>query len=591
MMDSARIDKALLNRIAAGEAVFFLGAGFSLLPPELSGQKRDRAGLQETLVDQFSKTLEDAPFDVTAVSVEDLVFFLRAHKGIQAAAIAATIKDFLANRTELAALESYRLLQSLLTARPGLIDAIITTNWDKGLEESLGSLGKLNLQTIITDVDALRYDSRCLSVLKIHGDIDDASSIVLSSQDFDLYEKEHPRIVERLRVIFSTRYLVMLGYSGADANFRRIYRSIHFDLGGRSRGGWLVAPELGDREKIWAPTVGLVHVPETAQGFLKTVLSYVVTTPLGCTNKTVGKGSSKAGFFEADRELAKAARAVRKKFALNEVLVAGLRGGARPNHEIARVAALYLESRCRGLRRIALGTGETMGALVQEIDTDCFTRPVTVLSTLVMMAAPSEFRDPSHIVQEFVGRFSRGRARCFSLRLPGEEYLEELFPDTLASGVAGAAAALQAIGREQVRSAMKADVIIGSARPESWFGGGGIPRGRSVPFQMLWPGRKKKLAAMLLEERVVAIHHMIPLDNSGKDVMAKQSVQREWGDFGSMVQRPTVEDLWSASRSSRKVIIVGARAEKAASIGAIFRAGLANVAILDASLAKELLET
>lgn len=589
-MSSVPFDRALLDRVAAGETVFFLGAGFSLLPPELSGRQKDRRGLRETLVDNFSQTLSEAPFDIANVSVEDLVFFLREHKGIQAAAIAATLRSFLARSTELAALESYALLRSLLAARPRLLDAIITTNWDKGLEECLRGVGKINFQPIVSDNDALRYDTRHLPLLKIHGDIDDPSSIVLSSQDFDLYEKQHPRIVERLRVLLSTKYLILLGYSAADSNFRRIYRSVHFDLAGRSKGGWLIAPDLDHRERIWAPTVGLIHVPTTAKTFLQAVLSYAVKTPLGCDKKRNVKATQKAELLEPDSQLRRLAQRVRKKFDLKDVWVAHLRGGRRPNQEIAWVAAAYVESCCDKVERLAIGTGETMAALAESLDTTSFAKPVTVFSTLVMMAAPSEYRDPSHIVQKLVGRFPPGRARCFSLRLPGEAYLRDLFEGQRSKGAATTAAGLRRIGRKHVVGAMKADVIIGSARPENWFGGGDIPKGRSVPFQMLWPGREDEIEEMLVHEKAIAIHHMIPLDREGGDIMERTTVQRAWGDFGKLVQRPSVSDLRQAADSPNRVVIVGARQEKAESISTILGAGLANVAIIDDEIATYLLE-
>lgn len=590
-MCSDSIDRSLLEAVANGQAVFFLGAGVSLLPPGSRTSEKDRVGLREKIIADFAGTLRDMPYDREELSLEDLVFYLRAHKGVSAAQIGTSVREFLVSGPELAALESFKLLRRLFLARPRVIEAIITTNWDAAIEESLSDIAGVEVQCLIDDDDCLQYDPQKLSLLKIHGDASKPESIVLSTLDFDLYERTHPRIVERLRILFATKFVVLLGYSARDENFRRIFRTLHYDLGERAKGGWLIAPEIGDREGVWMPTVGLLHAPTTASNFLSQALAHIARIPLGMSRKVPLPTDREDVFFDIEDDLSDLAKRVKSRFSLKEVWVSRLPDSERPNVEAGRLAAFYLEIRCGKIRTLALGTGETMSAISDLLDPKSFSRPLTIFSTIVLLAGPSGFRDPSHLVQKLVGRFVEGKAKCFSLRLPGREYLAQLKRLT-SRDIEPTLETLRTIGREHVLQAMSADVVIGSSRPADWYGGGGVPSGRTRPFQSLWQIGRESVDRALAKADAIGIHHMIPIDGEGNDAMRSGRAKKHLGSIDEYAQRPQVADLRKAAKSgTQKVILVGAHHRKVISTRAILKGGLANVAILDEDLANALLRS
>src|ERR1051325_3610094 len=181
-MTNPVIDTGVLDLVGKGETILFIGAGFSLIPADK--QSRDRKGLRDFLIDKYEVTLKQSHLNYTSLSMEDIVFHLRV-QGISKRTIADTLRGFLASSEELATLQSFTQLRSLLTLRPNLFEAIITTNWDRGIEESLHSIPNLRVKRLVGDKDCLDYNPSNLSILKIHGDIEDSDSIILSSQDFD----------------------------------------------------------------------------------------------------------------------------------------------------------------------------------------------------------------------------------------------------------------------------------------------------------------------------------------------------------------------------------------------------------------------
>lgn len=584
MHAESAIDLAVLDLIGQGKAVLFIGAGFSLVPTDT--RTRDRKGLKETLIESYRGTLTDIIEKVHTMSMEDIVFFLRV-RGTPKKEIMETLRKFVASSEELAKLRSFTLLRNLLQIRPHLFEAIITTNWDQGIEESLRSIPTLKLERFVRDEDCLNYRPSHLSVLKIHGDIDDANSIILSTQDFDLYEKEHPRIIERLRILFSTKYLVLLGYGARDENFRRIYRSLHFDVGGQSMpGGCIVAPRLGEGEQLWTRDVNLRHFSTTAQEFLSTTLSHLASIPLG-TRPVLKRGELTNDIrLKPDTDLDSLATTLKQKYALNEVWVARLRGGQRPNSEIGSVASIYLEARCSAARSLAISTGETMAAVANTVNTSSFQNRVRILSTIVLMTGLRGFNDPSHIAQTLVSRFAKGRADGVPMRLPDEAYLSWLFKLVPESKIKGIANTVRQVAESQVARAMESEVIIGSARPCDWFGGSEMPGIRTLPIQEL-PGVSVEKVNMQLERSgAIAVHHMNVLDADGQDVLKLTSRNKVLKKLDSFACRPSVGQLKLAAKSKKqKVILVASSMEKTTAVDAILRAKLCNVIVVDETLA------
>lgn len=582
------IDKAVLDAVGRGDTVLVIGAGFSLAPDE-NETRRDRKGLKETLVDQFKGTLNSSPHDIDSMSMEDVVFYLQS-RGVSRGDIAAELGSFLATSSELARIKAFTQLRTLLTLRPGLFEAIVTTNWDKGIEESLRGVPGTTVSPLVTDKDFLRYNPTYLSVLKIHGDVAEPDSIVLSSLDFDIYEKTHPRIVERLRILLSTKHVLIIGYSLKDDNFRRIYRWLQHDLGDELRGGWIVAPDLADREKLWAPSAHLKHIAANAEEFLGAVLSNVAMIPIGTASGGL-PSSATPQKFEKRADLNEQAGKLREAYGLRDVWVTSVRTGERPNKSMGVVAAAYIETECRDATSLAISTGETMEALATSLDTDVFTNTISVSPTTILLAGQRGFKDPSHVAQVLLSRFKPNRAMGLALRLPDEEYLAAIMPDVDAQARAELFRAVGEIAKAQIQRAVQSDVVVASVRPPDWFGGGEMPDERTLPIQWIPGADPKETYEAMHAAGVVAIHQLIPLDEGGNDVTGPCIDQPVFQKLSSLTERPTTTQLASAASGAGKVITVACKREKAESVRALLTGKLCNVLVVDDGLALALLES
>jgi len=206
------------SKIPRGKAVLFVGAGLSVgagLPSwkDLSCELATEIGCSTTL----------SPLDIAQ--------YYENEKGRHAlyAKLRGKLKEVTVSYRE-----NHRKLVSL-----GL-KAIITTNYDRLLEEALQANG-YHFHPIINDADASYWDEeKEVQVLKLHGDIENADSIVLTRMDYSLFFRTHPVITRRLRAILLDRPLIFVGYNLEDPDFNFVFSEISFDLQGHRLPSYFV---------------------------------------------------------------------------------------------------------------------------------------------------------------------------------------------------------------------------------------------------------------------------------------------------------------------------------------------------------------
>lgn len=97
---------------------------------------------------------------------------------------------------------------------------VYTTNYDTLLEKSadrLKSQGKRNYYTICNSQDMGTGSSPLL--VKLHGDINDPSSIIITEEDYRTYPAKHQAMISSIQNTIMRRTLVLIGFSGNDPNF------------------------------------------------------------------------------------------------------------------------------------------------------------------------------------------------------------------------------------------------------------------------------------------------------------------------------------------------------------------------------------
>ncbi len=97
---------------------------------------------------------------------------------------------------------------------------VYTTNYDTLLDRSAARLKEQNKRsyTIVWDSYNIGMGSSPF-LMKVHGDINEPSSIIITEEDYRKYPSGHPAMINHIRNTIMTKTLVMIGFSGNDPNF------------------------------------------------------------------------------------------------------------------------------------------------------------------------------------------------------------------------------------------------------------------------------------------------------------------------------------------------------------------------------------
>jgi len=90
------------------------------------------------------------------------------------------------------------------------LKAIVATNYDNLLEKAF-SERKRNVTKIVYDKQAPLAEANKLQIIKMHGDIDDPSTIVITKKDYDEYPEKHKALITHLlKKGYSTAFVLMI---------------------------------------------------------------------------------------------------------------------------------------------------------------------------------------------------------------------------------------------------------------------------------------------------------------------------------------------------------------------------------------------
>lgn len=105
------------------------------------------------------------------------------------------------------------------------VPRIFTTNFDRLLEAACDEQ-RLLFGSIVTDQDLALMDSAEKSIVKLHGDLEQPESWVITSEDYDNYFSDHPAIANLLGMDLHSRTVLFLGYSFNDVDLRMILSQV-----------------------------------------------------------------------------------------------------------------------------------------------------------------------------------------------------------------------------------------------------------------------------------------------------------------------------------------------------------------------------
>lgn len=195
------IDPVLVERFASGNGTIFVGAGIS------SGSGMPLwSELMEPLRRQLGKGIDPC---MSYLEVADLYETLYGRSELE-----NHLRKMLGDvRFQLTR------VHELIVCLP--VQRIYTTNFDDLLEQASHRQG-MN-RTVISNASQVGLsDTSKLSIVKLHGDLNDSSSLVFTAGDYYSYFTKNPAVADLLKVELQTRTVLFLGYSFSDIDLGMI---------------------------------------------------------------------------------------------------------------------------------------------------------------------------------------------------------------------------------------------------------------------------------------------------------------------------------------------------------------------------------
>lgn len=129
---------------------------------------------------------------------------------------------------------------------------VITTGFDQVLEQALRQFNKRYV-LIVRDTDVPAFDETRVTLIKVHGDIAQSDSLVITEDDIDDFIDRLPTVSDVIRAFFATKTLVFMGYDLNNDLFKRFFRQVGRKVSAFRRPSYAIVPEplTGTKSQYW----------------------------------------------------------------------------------------------------------------------------------------------------------------------------------------------------------------------------------------------------------------------------------------------------------------------------------------------------
>lgn len=235
------------------DVVLFVGAGMSMYAGYPSG-----AALSKIFYDNLSKDLKsDIEFTEDLPKLTDDIYYLKG--GDKNYLLQILKREF---QKDPNSTETHQLL-----AKIPHFKTIITTNYDTLIEST-----NKNIEVIRRSKDYPLADSKKQLLFKIHGDLTNTESIILTNSDYNNYfssAQEDTVFWNAVKDKLASNHLLFIGYSMEDSNIQVMLDKIIKQLGENRKEMFFIAPKVSAPKQKYLQKNNITVLRGTGEAFIK----------------------------------------------------------------------------------------------------------------------------------------------------------------------------------------------------------------------------------------------------------------------------------------------------------------------------------
>lgn len=134
------------------------------------------------------------------------------------------------------------------------LGTVWTSNYDGLLELAFGRKGSVDVK--IADASLAVSDPNAVTTIyKMHGDLHDPSTVIVSRDDYERYASTHRNFQTALRAHLTSKTFLFVGFSFSDPNLAYIFSELRVSLGNNPRTHFAIirraSPPDVTRQQLW----------------------------------------------------------------------------------------------------------------------------------------------------------------------------------------------------------------------------------------------------------------------------------------------------------------------------------------------------
>jgi len=149
-------------------------------------------------------------------------------------------------------------------------EQVITTNFDFLLERAYEASGKPYLPVVDEDLLPFTQASGETRLIKMHGDLNHPSLLVLTEDDYDGFSIRRERMFQEITHLLISNTVLFIGYSIDDPDFRQIWNLVKKYFGKFRRPAYALlvdASETKINEYSRRGVTKVISLPENKMGY------------------------------------------------------------------------------------------------------------------------------------------------------------------------------------------------------------------------------------------------------------------------------------------------------------------------------------